>query len=115
MEFYDTSQWKAMRDHILKRDGYACQVSKRYGKNRPAEIVHHVFPLKEFSQYAMEEWNLISVTKAEHNRLHYRDTDDLTEDGAELLRRIARRNNVPIPDKYRDKVKRSFRYGRATR
>lgn len=101
-----------MRSHILKRDGYQSQISKRFGKNREAEVVHHVFPREEFPEYAFEEWNLISVTRREHNSLHYRDTDELTEEGVELLRRIARKNNIPIPDRYLGKAKRLNKYER---
>ena len=112
MDFYKDPRWERMRLHILKRDGYQCQLSKRYGKNREAEVVHHIFPREEFPEYAFEEWNLISITRREHNSLHYRDTDELTEEGAELLRRTARKNNIEIPTKYLERLKRRDKYGR---
>lgn len=107
MDFYKEPKWIQMREHILRRDGYMCQVSKRYGKIREAEVVHHIFPRGEFPQYTYEEWNLISVTRSVHNLFHYRETDELTEEGAELLRRTARKNNIPIPDKYQRRVKKT--------
>ena len=100
MDFYKSGKWIETREYVLRRDGYKCQLSKRYGKNREAEVVHHIFPRREFPEYAFSDWNLISLTRREHNRLHDRDTDELTEAGAELLRRTARKNNIKIPDKY---------------
>lgn len=97
---YHTTKWKAKREMILRRDGYLCQLSKRYGKYEQAETVHHIFPLEEFPEYALESWNLISVTKAMHNSLHDRATNALTHDGVELLRRTARKNGIPIPLRY---------------
>ena len=43
-----------------------CQLSKRYGINRPADMVHHVFPRDEFPEYTWADWNLISLTNAMH-------------------------------------------------
>lgn len=105
MDFYKSPKWEHKRNSILRRDGYACQLSKRYGQNRPAEIVHHVFPRDEFPEYSFEDWNLISLTRAKHNALHDRETNELTEEGAELLRRVARRQGIQIPEKYATTIK----------
>lgn len=86
---------------ILRRDGYQCQLSKRFGKIRQAEMVHHIFPRAEFPEYRYAAWNLISLTQAMHNKLHDRNTDELTEEGIKLLRRTAIKNGIPIPLRYR--------------
>ena len=99
-DFYADDKWKHKRLSVLKRDGYQDQVEKRYGKTCDATIVHHIFPLDEYPEYKLADWNLISVSMATHNRLHDRETDELTEMGVELLRRTARRNNIPVPYKY---------------
>lgn len=109
MNFYDTPKWEHKRQLILRRDNYMCQLSKRFGLFREAAVVHHIFPLEEFPQYAFEDWNLISLTRFEHNRLHDRDTDELTEAGRELLIRTARRNNIEIPEKYLHAPERTIR------
>lgn len=67
--------------------------------------MHHIFPADEFPEYAYTDWNLISLTRHAHNTLHDRDTDELTEAGRQLLIRTARKNNIPIPDKYKDAVR----------
>ena len=110
--FYDSKKWREKKEYILRRDGYRCQISARYGKMIPAELVHHVFPLAEFPEYAFASWNLISVSWREHNKLHDRQTDELTEKGRQLLLRIARQNNIAIPDKYMKPIKRKHTNGR---
>lgn len=73
---------------------------KRYGRPVQAEIVHHIFPKGEFPEYAYCLWNLISLSRKTHNEMHDRATDELTAKGKDLLRRTARKNNIPVPDKY---------------
>ncbi len=78
----------------MARDGYRCQLAKRYGKNVPANTVHHIFPRETYPQYQWEEWNLISVSAEMHNELHDRTTNELTDKGIELLKRIARKKGI---------------------
>ena len=100
MDFYETKKWISLRESIFRRDKYICQLSKRYGKLLQAEIVHHIFPREEYPQYALCNWNLISLSRASHNVMHDRDTRELTAEGVDLLRRTARKNNISIPEKY---------------
>ena len=86
-DFYQSTKWKKKRKAILRRDKYQCQMAKRYGKIKEAETVHHIMPLEEFPEYALEDWNLIALSKEEHNRLHARETHELTEEGKKLQRR----------------------------
>lgn len=77
-----------------------CQLSKRYGKHIEANTVHHIFPREDYPEYQWCEWNLISLSQSVHDGLHYRVTNELTQDGIDLLKRTARKNNIPIPGKY---------------
>ena len=70
-----------------------CQISKRYGKQVPAELVHHIYPVDEYPEYAYCLWNLISLSNVEHNKLHDRVTRQLTVDGLALMRRTKPREN----------------------
>ena len=99
--YYKSKRWQRLRESVLRRDGYLCQVSKRYGKRAGATMVHHVFPREEFPEYQWEPWNLVSLAGDVHDQMHDRVTGALTEKGAELLRRIARKNGVEIPARYR--------------
>ena len=99
-EFYSSRKWLRVRAAVLRRDGYMCQLSKRYGKMLEANTVHHIFPRDEFPEYELQPWNLISLTSEMHNRLHDRVTNQLTEEGIKLLVRTARKNNIDVPLRY---------------
>lgn len=71
----------------MRRDGYRCQISKRYGKSVPAEVVHHIYPVDEYPEYAYCLWNLISLSRTAHNTMHDRTTGALTVEGVALMRR----------------------------
>ena len=93
-QFYTSKKWKRKRNAILRRDGYQCQLSKRYGKMEAAEVVHHIFPIEEYPQYALADWNLISLSRTKHNTLHDRVTNQLTREGLDLMIRTARRQKI---------------------
>jgi len=99
--FYKSARWQRLRAMVLRRDGYQCQVSKRYGKRVEATTVHHVFPREEFPDYQWEPWNLISLAGDVHDEMHDRQSGALTEKGVELLKRVARREGVKVPLRYR--------------
>lgn len=107
--WYESPRWLRLRKSVLRRDKYQDQEAKRYGKIKAAEIVHHIFPKNDYPEYAYEPWNLISLSRATHNTLHDRETDELTEKGMDLLRRTCRKHNKPIPAKYLEKKKRGVK------
>lgn len=88
-QFYKSKKWRLKREKILKRDGYMCQISKRYGKRIDADTVHHIYPLSDYPEYAFCDWNLISVSNKMHNTLHDRNTNKLTAEGEKLKRKIS--------------------------
>ena len=81
-KFYESKRWKKKREHILRRDEYKCQESKRYGKYEEATTVHHIYPLEDYPELALVDWNLISMSGAQHDRMHDRKTGKVTERGA---------------------------------
>lgn len=91
---YKGKRWKKLRAYILKRDGYRCQYESRYGRNRQADTVHHIFPVDVFPEYAYEKWNLISLSRKGHERMHMRETHKLSPTGLHLLRRTATKYNI---------------------
>ena len=107
--WYKNKRWKYIRGVVLRRDKYMDVYQKMYGKIREATLVHHVFPREEYPEYQYELWNLISLSIGSHNLMHDRNTNELTEIGTDTLRRIARLNNIPIPEKYQKKKVRSGR------
>ena len=90
---YKGKRWRDLAARAMRRDGYMCQLSKRYGKQVPAELVHHIYPVDEYPEYAYCLWNLISLSRAVHNTLHDRSTNKLTAEGIALMRRTKPREN----------------------
>ena len=99
--FYKLPRWLRLRESILRRDGYMCVESRRYGVRAEATTVHHIFPRDEFPEYQWEPWNLVSLAGDVHDSMHDRATGALTEKGAQLLRRTARRRGMEVPPRYR--------------
>lgn len=73
-----------------------CQASLRYGRRVEATTVHHIFPAETFPEYQWEPWNLVSLCAAEHNAMHTREGDDLTERGIALQKKTARARGISI-------------------
>lgn len=94
---YNNRKWERKRAAILARDGYMCRESRRYGKMVRADTVHHIFPVEFFPQYMWEGWNLISLSREQHNAMHERQTHKLTPKGKELMERTARKYSITIP------------------
>ena len=90
---YKCKRWRDLAEKAMRRDGYKCQMSARYGKNVDAEMVHHIYPVDEYPEYGYCLWNLISLSNVEHNKLHDRVTRRLTADGLALMRRTKPREN----------------------
>lgn len=70
MDFHQTPAWARKRASILRRDGYRCQLCRRYGKAVPAVTVHHIEPVELRPDLALVDSNLISLCAACHNRQH---------------------------------------------
>ena len=79
---------------MLKRDNYQCQISLRYGRRIQADTVHHIFPVDKYPEYKWEPWNLISLCGSEHNAMHIRETDELTDQDMKLMRKTAERRGI---------------------
>ena len=98
--FYRSPRWKRLRAAVLRRDGYLCQWSKRFGKRVEADTVHHVFPREDFPEYEWAAWNLVALSGAVHDSMHVRGSRELTGTGKALMRIVARRAGVEVPEKY---------------
>lgn len=98
----NSKRWIRLRGFILARDQYLDQIEKRYGRRVEADTVHHIFPREWFPEYTFSEWNLISVSRDTHNRLHDRTTHKLTDEGWKLLERTSRKRGMDIDSHLRD-------------
>lgn len=84
MKLYNKKQWKIKREYILRRYKYMCKECERFGKRVDADTVHHIYPVEFYPQYAMSNWNLISLCNKCHNEMHDRKTHQLTQKGEKL-------------------------------
>lgn len=94
--FYHTGRWVRKREKILRRDKYQCQYAKLYGRLEEANTVHHIFPRQQYPQYAWEDWNLISLSAANHNKLENRATGELTAEGRALMEKKAKERGIRL-------------------
>ena len=84
---YKGKRWQRKRLKILKRDGYMCQYSKRFGRRVDATMVHHIYPVSEYPEYAWCDWNLISLSNAAHEMMHDKTNGRLTAEGERLKKK----------------------------
>lgn len=96
--FYKSARWERLRRQAMRRDGYICQQSKRYGRITSAEMVHHILPREDFPEYQWSLWNLVALTNKEHDRLHDRVTDRLTDEGMRLVRKLALERGLDLKE-----------------
>ncbi|RHF42625.1 HNH endonuclease [Thomasclavelia ramosa] len=95
---YYGGKWKKKRNSILRKDKYKCQITKWFGRTEEANTVHHIYPVKDYPEYAWCDWNLISVSNKSHNKLENRKTGELTPLGKWLMQKTVpgvewRKNN----------------------
>lgn len=82
--FYQTARWRAKAEHIKRMDGYRdAYVWRRYRRSVPAKVVHHIYPRRDYPQWAWADWNLISVSIETHKLLENNGT--LTAAGVALM------------------------------
>ncbi|MDD4312265.1 MAG: HNH endonuclease [Eubacteriales bacterium] len=54
----------------MRRDKYLCQDCKRYGRNKPAVVAHHIEPITERPELAYVLSNRRALCDACHNKRH---------------------------------------------
>lgn len=62
-----------------------------------ARHVHHIYPFENYPEYALKRWNLISLCQNCHNKMHDRDTHQLTEEGMRLQKKVWKNTRQDIP------------------
>lgn len=88
---YNSPRWRKLRQSVLYRDSYTCQYFKRFGLIRQAHTVHHVIPVRERPDLQWESALMVSLSAEAHNKMHDRDSDNLTDEGKALANRIISR------------------------
>ena len=70
-KIYSRSKWKELRKKILKRDNYQCVICGAKHSSKNKLVVHHIYPISSFPEFAIEEWNLVTVCEKCHKKLHH--------------------------------------------
>lgn len=68
--FYHSGRWKAFAESIRRRDRYKCQLCKRFGKDVPGNIVHHIKEREEYPELAYDPNNCVTLCEKCHNKMH---------------------------------------------
>ena len=99
-EFIWSEQWRRKAGQILRRDNYMDQwILKTTGRMVQAEVVHHCLPREDFPQYAMEDWNLIALSRNTHNWVIHTKYGKLTNEGRKLMHETAFINDIKLNEK----------------
>lgn len=75
-KFYNSTDWDILREDVLNRDHHECQFFAgkwNDGKHKPytikpvfATMVHHIIPIKERPDLALDKNNCISLSNEAH-------------------------------------------------
>lgn len=68
--FYKSAAWLKLREYVLTRDHYLCQECLRNGKITTANTVHHIIPIEEDPDLALDADNCESICPTCHNKMH---------------------------------------------
>lgn len=68
--FYKTAAWLKLRESVLIRDHYLCQSCLRDGTITTANTVHHIVPIEEDPDLALDADNCESICPPCHNQAH---------------------------------------------
>lgn len=71
-KFYKSTEWKRLRDYVLKRDNYICQECIKEDKITTCNTVHHIVEVREDFSKALNEDNLVTLCHECHNKIHKR-------------------------------------------
>lgn len=99
-QFIWSEKWREKSQKVLRRDNYLDQyILQKENRVIPADMVHHILPRESFPQYAMEEWNLIAVSRRTHNKILHTIKGKLTRAGKALMYETAWRNGIKMTEK----------------
>lgn len=71
--FYKTYAWRVTRAQVIDRDHKECQHCAAQGGFHKAECVHHIVPLEDAPELALDMSNLVALCRDCHERVHGRE------------------------------------------
>lgn len=71
-DFYHSLAWEKAREQVLIRDHYLCQHCLKEKRITPADMVHHIMPVRTHWHLRLVLSNLVSLCNACHRKVHSR-------------------------------------------
>ena len=75
-KFYNRDEWHELRDRVLERDHYECEMCRDEGRltiiQHSILEVDHIKPLEDYPELATDINNLRTLCKDCHNKRHHR-------------------------------------------
>lgn len=84
--FYKTSAWRRVRLLVLQRDNYLCQLRLSKKCTHIATEVHHVKPLADYPELALELSNLTSCCWECHELTKPRGSQPVAPSGVRIIK-----------------------------
>ena len=69
-QFYHSARYKKWREKVFRHAGYLCEECKRYGKNVPAAVAHHIKPREMYPELELSVANGRALCAKCHNLAH---------------------------------------------
>lgn len=73
--FYLSKAWRHLREAVLKRDHYECQMCKAEGRFTPATCVHHIDYVRRNPRRALDPTNCVALCDECHYKIHHKDEE----------------------------------------
>jgi 5-methylcytosine-specific restriction protein A len=92
--FYNSSSWSSVREQALIRDHYLCQHCLKEKKLVSADMVHHIVPIRDDKDKAVELENLLSLCNPCHNKVHGgKEKEKVKKRAARVIQSMANREH----------------------
>lgn len=69
-KFYNCRAWRHLKSYVLKLQHYECQLCGIQGKAVPADVVHHIIPVRDRPDLALTQTNCMALCKECHKKIH---------------------------------------------
>lgn len=71
--FYNSAAWLRVRERALIRDRYLCQRCLRDKRITPADMVHHIIPIRKDWKLRLTLSNCESICHSCHNKINHEE------------------------------------------
>ncbi len=91
--FYNSIRWRAVRDEVMTAAYGLDEVEFAAGRGVKGELIHHIYPLRERPDLALDPSNLICVSTETHARIHQKYMTRKKAEVQYMLLKLAEKRN----------------------